>query len=105
MSNLAPRDSFRFLQTCIWLLADRKDLCLLATGIRLHYTGSGFSVATPPVQPFPILGQLGEQQTVWDLSSLSSEVDSASVAVVGSVGFPANAVEEEHIDDVWAAKE
>ena len=76
------------MHTCIWLLADRKDLCLLATGIRLHYTGSGFSVATPPVQPFPILGQVGEQQTVWDLSSLSSEVDSE------------NAVEEEYIDNV-----
>ena len=57
-------------------------------------------MATPPVQPFPILGQVGEQQTVWDLSSLSSEVDSASVAAVASGDPLENAVEEEYIDNV-----
>ena len=106
LSHLDPIDHFRFLQTCIWLLADRKDLCLFATGIRLQYEGSGFSVATPPVEPYPILGQVGAHPpTVWDLSTLSSDSEASSLAVAITVEESQNAVEEEHSDNFWSARE
>ena len=49
LSALTPSESQRFLRSCIWLLVDRTDLLLSATACRIHYQGSGFSVATPPV--------------------------------------------------------
>ena len=63
-SALTPLESYRLTHSCIVLYVDRKDLLLAATATRLCYQGSGWTVATPPVQLYlqPALGQGG----VWD---------------------------------------
>ena len=101
LSSLTPADSHRYLRTCVYLLIDTRDLLLSATAVRIHYVGSGFSVLTPPLQPWlqPALGQGGG---AWDLaSSNSSGVTSSREA---SETLESHAMEGEDVDrvqDVW----
>ena len=79
------------------------DLFLCATAITLAYSGSGYSVPTPPLQAFLAPGQLGGAPTVWDLDSSEhqtavSQVASESPTVI--VTFDSDAVEEEDTDHV-----
>ena len=78
LSLLSPQESQRYLQSCVYLCLETKDLLLTATAIRIHYQGSGFSVPTPPVQPALVLA--GQGGGVWDqeLSSSSSITESSS---------------------------
>ena len=106
LSFLSPADGVRFLKTCILLLAERKDLFLVATGIRLNYAGSGFSVATPRVAPHPVLGQVGVQLTVWDQVSEAeqgSENQSIDYSLLAANEEGHHAVEEEHTDNLWTS--
>ena len=91
LAFLQPGQGHLFLRSCIQLLIDRRDLFLQATAFRLQYTGSGFSVPTPPVQlvVVPVFGQQG----VWDLSS--SGVESSARSLPSS-----DAVEETNVDSV-----
>ena len=86
-SALTPLESFRISHSCIVLYIDRRDLLLAATAVRIHYSGSGWSVATPPVQLYlqPALGQGG----VWGDSSPEPSVRSLPSS-------PSNAVENEN---------
>ena len=81
VSALDPKDSRRFLHSCLVLFSDRSELLLWATKCRLQLSISTFAVPTPPVQIYllPAHGQGG----VWD-----SEVSSRSLPSSGS-----NAVE------------
>ena len=65
LSALNPRDSRRFLHSCLALYCERTDLLLSATQLRLHLDLSAFTVPTPPVQAFlqPAVGQGGGH---WD---------------------------------------
>lgn len=68
-SSLTPAEGHRLLRSCLVLYVDRKDLFLSATAIRLKYSASGFSVRTPPLQPFvpvPVLPLAAGQGGVWD---------------------------------------
>ena len=78
LAYLTPAQGQRLLRTCLQLLIDRQDLLLTATAIRIHYTGSNFTVATPPLQIVlapVVFGQGG----VWDLSSSEHSVSSRSI--------------------------
>ena len=68
LSALNPRDSRRFLHSCLWLYSDRSDLLLSATEFRLQLHLSTFSVPTPPVQAFlpPLQPAVGQGGGVWD---------------------------------------
>ena len=90
-SALTPLESYRITHSCLVLYADRRDLLLAATAVRIQYVGSGWTVATPPVQLFlqPAVGQGG----VWDLES--SSVEPSSRALPSSAS---DAVEDHHID-------
>ena len=68
-----------------------EDLFLQATAFRLNYTGSGFSVPTPPVQLILLPVQFG-QGGVWDLDVSSAE-SSRSLPL-------SDAVEETNLDSV-----
>ena len=58
-------------------------------------------MATPPVEPYPVLGQVGDHPpTVWDLSTLSSDSEPSNLAAAETVEESQNAVEEEHFDDL-----
>ena len=101
LTYLSPAQGHLLLRTCIILLVDRSDLFLCATAINLAYTGSGYSVPTPPLQAFIAPGQLGGAPTVWDLDSSEhrssvSQVASDSPTVI--VTFENDALEEEHVD-------
>ena len=68
-SSLTTAEGHLLLRTCLALYVDRKDLFLSATAIRIHYPGSGFTVRTPPLQPFvpvPVLPLAIGQGGVWD---------------------------------------
>lgn len=78
LSALTPAE----LRACICLLADRADLFLASTAVRIQYCGSGFSVATPPVQPALVLA-VGQGGGGWD-SSVHTSAVSASSASSGS---------------------
>ena len=78
LSCLGPAQGFLFLRSCVQLIVDRQDLFLQATAYRLHYTGSGFSVPTPPVQAYLLPVAFG-QGGVWDLSSSGEEISSRSL--------------------------
>ena len=57
----------------------RKDLFLSSTAIRLGYSASGFSVPTPPLQPFlpvPVLPVALGQGGVWDDALEIEDIDS-----------------------------
>ena len=97
---LTPSEGQLLLRSCILLLIDRRDLCLSATALRLHYQGSNYTVPTPPLQAFIVLGQVGEVLTVWDqeLSDPGTVPSSGSSAIEFS--GVANALEEEHLDSV-----
>ena len=78
LSCFSPAEGHRFLRTCLLLLLERSDLFLAATAIRINYAGSGWTVATPPLQPFirlPLAGQGG----VWDLSVFPGSGSSRSI--------------------------
>ena len=47
------------------LLVEQKDLLLSGTAIRLQYSASGFTVPTPPLQPFLQLA-FNQGGGVWD---------------------------------------
>ena len=82
LALLSPSESQRYLRSCVYLILDTKDLLLTATAIRIRYQGSGFSVATPPVQPaLPLAGQGGG---VWDqdLSSSSNITEGSNITEV-----------------------
>ena len=97
LSYLIPAEGHRFLRTCIILLVDRRELFLSATALRLNYLASGYSVPTPPLQPFLILSQVGAVATVWDQDI--SEDDLNSSASHNLSGFSgSNAVEVENLD-------
>ena len=83
------------LRSCIILVIDRNDLFLSATALRLHYTGSNFTVPTPPLQPFLVLGQVGVTPTVWDLDTVSEASSLPSSTVVNLN----NAVEDQRFDN------
>ena len=89
LASLTPAESHRYLHTCVYLLLDTRDLLLSATALRIHYLGSGFSVATPPVQPAlqPAVGQGGGD---WDLGASESSDSSESVG--------SHAMEVENVD-------
>ena len=84
LSLLSPRESQRYLQSCVYLILETKDLLLTATAIRIHYQGSGFSVPTPPVQPALLLA--GQGGGVWDqdLTTSSSITESSNSHAVES---------------------
>lgn len=65
--HLDTTDSHRVSLTCFLLFADRRDLFLLVTEIRLGLVLSSFSVATPPV-------------AVWSLPSVSIDDSSDSLS-------------------------
>ena len=65
LSALDPRDSRRFLHSCLVLFSDKSDLLLFATECRLQLHLSTFTVPTPPVQPF-LPRALGQGGGVWD---------------------------------------
>ena len=93
LSCLLPAQGQRFVQTCVQLLIDRQDLFLTATAIRIQYTGSAYTVATPPLQIVlapAIFGQGG----VWDLSFSGQSFSSRSLPSSN------DALEESHIDSV-----
>ena len=68
LSALDPRESRRFLHSCLWLYSDRSDLLLSATEFRLQLNLSTFSMPTPAVQAFlPALPiAVGQGGGVWD---------------------------------------
>ena len=90
-SALTPLESYRITHSCLVLYADRRDLLLAATAVRIQYGGSGWTVATPPVQLYlqPAIGQGG----VWDQESSSVEPSSRALPSSGS-----DALEDEHTD-------
>ena len=80
VSCLSPSEGHLLLRSCITLLVDRQDLFFSAPALRLRYAES-FSVPTPAVQVYVILGQAGEGLTVWnqelsDLQGASSHSSS-----------------------------
>ena len=95
LSWLTPAESHRYLRTCVYLILDTKDLLLSATAVRIQYRGSGFSVATPPVQPALQLA-VGQGGGDWDLefSDNGSFLESSSESVAS------HAMEGEHTDGV-----
>ena len=95
ISFLQPAEGHRLLRSCIILVIDRNDLFLSATALRLHYTGSNFTVPTPPLQPFLVLGQVGVTPTVWDLDTVSEASSLPSSTVVNLN----NAVEDQRFDN------
>ena len=52
VSHLDPAETHRFVRTCMALFVEQKDLLLSGTALRLQYSASGFTVPTPPLQPF-----------------------------------------------------
>ena len=104
LSALNPAEGHRFLRSCIWFLVDRKDLFLTSTAIRLHYPGSGYSVATPAVQPVPVLPlAVGQGGGVWDNSDQSSVEDSLSTPAADTVNLQdgvSDALEDEHVGSI-----
>ena len=86
-SALTPLESYRITHSCLVLYVDRRDLLLAATATRLRYSGSGWTVATPPVQLYlqPALGQGG----VWEESFSDHSVRSLPSS-------HSNALEDEH---------
>ena len=81
------------------MLADRKDLFLSATAIRIAYSGSGYSVPTPPLEPYIQLGQVGAVQTVWDQSSSALQSSRSSLSsLVNSTAVVQHALEDENPD-------
>jgi hypothetical protein len=82
LAHLTPSESHLYLRTCIFLIVETRELTLTATAVRIHYSGSGFSVPTPPVQP--ALQLAGQGGGVWDQefsSSSSAESENVSHAV------------------------
>ena len=78
-SSLSPAEGHRLLRSCLALYVDRKDLFLNSTAIRLGYSASGFSVPTPPLQPFlpvPVLPVALGQGGVWDDALEIEDIDS-----------------------------
>ena len=97
LAYLIPAEGHRFLRTCIILLVDRRELFLSATALRLNYSASGYSVPTPPLQPFLILGQVGAVATVWDQDISEDDLNSGSSHNLS--GFSgSDAVEVENLD-------
>ena len=92
-SALTPRESYRISHSCIVLYVDRRDLLLAATAVRLRYSASGFSVATPLVEPVPVLPLAVGQGGVWESDSPSAELSSRSLPSIVS-----DAVENQHTD-------
>ena len=94
LSALDPRDSRRFLHSCLVLLSDRSELLLWATKCRLQLTISTSAVPTPPVQVYlaPAFGQGGG---VWD-----NVASSSSRSVIGSsaADLEHHALENQHVD-------
>ena len=56
---LSPSEGHLLLRSCVILLIDRRDLFFSATAVRLAYSASNFTVPTPPLQAFLVLGQVG----------------------------------------------
>ena len=104
LSALSPAEGHRLLRSCIWLLVDKKDLLLTSTAIRLHYLGSGYSVATPAVQPVPVLPLAGGQGGgVWDTSDQSSVEESFAASATGIANLQdvdSDALEDEHFGSI-----
>ena len=100
ISFLSPAEGHRLLRSCIILVIDRNDLFLSATALRLQYSGYIFSVPTPPVQPFLVLGQVGETPTVWDLESSESQGTDSQTSSLSSfaVATQNHALEDERSD-------
>jgi len=88
---LTPAESHRYLQTCVYLLIDTRDLLLSATAVRLQYSGSEFSVATPPVQAALQLA-VGQGGGDWDLEFSDNSESSEPVE--------SHAMEVEHTDGI-----
>ena len=60
VSNLDPAETHRFIRSCMALFIEQKDLLLSGTALRLQYSASGFTVPTPPLQPFlPLIRNQG----------------------------------------------
>ena len=95
LSALDPRESRRFLLSCLALYCERTDLLLSATQLRLQLDLSAFTVPTPPVQVFlqPAVGQGGG---FWDEVESS---DSQSLAGLASEEV-SNAVENQNPNGV-----
>ena len=93
LAYLTPSEGLRLLQSCIQLLIDRSDLFLEATAIRICYTGSAWTVPTPPLQVILPLVQPG-QGGVWDFDSDFDSSSSRSLPVVS------DAVEETNVDTI-----
>ena len=80
-SSLNPTEGHLLLRTCLVLYVDRKDLFLSARAIRIGYAASGFSVRTPPLQPFlalPVLPLAAGQGGVWEDALEDEDLDSVS---------------------------
>lgn len=80
-SSLTPAEGYLLLRTCLALYVERKDLFLSATAIRLGYSASGFSVRTPPLQPFlplPVLPLAAGQGGVWEDALEDDDLDTIS---------------------------
>ena len=85
VSNLDPAETHRFVRSCMALLVEQKDLLLSGTALRLQYSASGFTVPTPPLQPFLQLA-IGQGGGGWDTSN-SSGVSSARVSITNALEF------------------
>ena len=84
LSALDPRDSRRFLHSCLILFSDKSELLLFATQCRLHLDLSTFTVPTPPVQPF-LPRAIGQGGGVWDDVQSSSSRGTSVVTAHSSV--------------------
>ena len=77
---LDTREFVIFIQTRICFYADRTDLALTVTSIRLQYAGSSWSVPTPPLAVWPVATEvLAVHFQISDISSVNgsqSEADS-----------------------------
>ena len=89
LSALDPRDSRRFLHSCLILFSDKSELLLFATQCRLQLDLSTFAVPTPPVQPF-LPRAIGQGGGVWDDVQSSS---SRGISVVSAHSSVQDAVE------------
>ena len=80
-----------FAVAVVWIFWILLELFLAATAIRIHYIGSGFTVATPPLQIVLAPVTFG-QGGVWDLSSSEHPISSRSLP------SSSDALEESHVD-------
>ena len=96
---LFPAEGHLFLRSCILLVIDRSDLFLSATALRIQYSRSGYSVPTPPLEPYIVLHQVGVVQTVWDQDSSALQSSRSSLnSLVNSIAVVHNALEDENPD-------